>query len=84
MLHTGFLWSWLVGGLRGLVFVAVHGLLIVVGSVAEHGLYECRLQWLWYMGLAALGHVESSGIRDQTHIPYFGRGFLSTVHQGIP
>ena len=32
-------------GERGLLFVAVHGLLIVVASlVVEHGLYECGLQ----------------------------------------
>ena len=31
------------------------------------------LQQLWPTGLAALWHVESSRIRDQTHVPCIGR-----------
>ena len=38
-------------GERGLLFVAVRGLLIVVASlVAEHGLQARRLQQLWHVG----------------------------------
>ena len=38
-------------GERGLPFVVVRKLLIVVASlVAEHGLYVLRLQYLWHTG----------------------------------
>ena len=42
---------------RGLLFVAVHGLLIAVASlVAEHGLQACGLQQLWHMGSVVVAH----------------------------
>ena len=33
-------------------------------------------QQLWYMGLVALQHVESSRARDQTRVPHIGRQVL--------
>ena len=51
---------------------------------AEHGLLLLRLlgsraraQQLWPMGLAASQHVDSSQIKDQTHIPCIGRRILN-------
>ena len=39
---------------RGLLFAAVHGLLIAVASlVAYHGLQACKLQQLWLAGSRA-------------------------------
>ena len=44
-------------GERGLLFVAVHGLLIVVASlVAEHRLQMRGLQQLWHMGSVVMAH----------------------------
>ena len=73
-------------GERGLLFLAVHVLLITVASlVAEHGLQVLGLQelWLassraqaqqlWRMGLVALRHVGSSRTRAPTHVPCIGR-----------
>ena len=49
LLHAGFSCSE-----RGLLFVALHGLLIAVASlVAEHGLQACGLQQLWLAGSRA-------------------------------
>ena len=48
-------------GERGLLFVAVRGLLIAVGSLAvEHGLYAHGLQELWLMGSVVVAHGLSS------------------------
>ena len=67
----------------GLLFVVVHGLLIVVSSlVAEHGLYACRLQKLWHMGLVAPWHVRSSRTRARTVSPALAGGFLTMVPPG--
>ena len=87
MSARGLFSSW--GG-RGLLFVVVHGLLIAVTSlVVEHGLWVCRLQWLWVtgsgaqawwwlwcMGLAAPQHVGSSQARAWAHVPCIGRQIL--------
>ena len=51
-------------GERGLLFVAVHRLLIVVASLVEHRLWVHRLQELWHTGLVGPWHVESTGTRD--------------------
>ena len=76
-------------GEGGLLFVAVHGLLIAVASlVAEHGLQARKLQqlWhagsraqaqqLWHTGLVAPWHVESSQTRAQTCVSCIGRRIL--------
>ena len=60
----------------GLVFVAVHRLLVAVTSRRGAGLQGAQAQWLWGMGLVALRLVESSRIRDQTHVPCTGRQIL--------
>ena len=59
-------------GERGLLFVAVRGLLIVVASlIAEHGLQERRLQQLWCTGFSSCGswalerRLSSCGARAQ-------------------
>ena len=63
---------------RGLLFVAVCGLLIAVASlVVEHGLQVHGLQQLWRTGLVALWHVGSSQTRAQTRIPCIGRRILN-------
>ena len=48
---------------RGLLFIVVHGLLIVVASlVAEHGLQAHRLQQLWLSGsLVVARGLQSAG-----------------------
>ena len=59
----------------------VHGLLIVVASLTQSmGSRVCRLQQSQHAGsvvvahgLVALGHEESSQIRDGTHVPCIGR-----------
>ena len=73
-------------GERGLLFVAVHGLLTVVASlVAEHGLQARGLQQLWLAGLVAPWHVGSSQTRARTHVPCIGRWIPSLAgHQGNP
>ena len=44
-------WAFSSCGERGLLFIVVRGLLIVVASlVAEHRLQACRLQQLWHAG----------------------------------
>ena len=50
---------WLFSGCgeQGLLFVAMHGLLIAVASlVVEHGLQACRLQQLQHMGSVVVAH----------------------------
>ena len=77
-------------GERGLLFVAVHGLLIVVASlVAQHGLQEHGFQqlWLagsrpqsrqlWCTGLVAPRHVGSSRTRARTPVPCIGSQILN-------
>ena len=50
-------------GERGLLFVAVRGLLTAVASlVAEHGLQACGLQQLWHMGSVVVARgLQSTG-----------------------
>ena len=56
----------------------VPGLLIAVASLFEEDRPQAhRFQWLWYTGLAALQNVESSWIRDQTHVPCTDRWILT-------
>ena len=44
-------------GEQGLLFVAVHGLLITVASlVAEHGLQVRGFQQLWHVGSVVVAH----------------------------
>ena len=75
---------------RGLLFVAVRGLLIAVASlVMEHGLQAHGLQqlWLagsraqaqqlWCTGLVALRHVGSSQTRARTRVPCTGRRIVN-------
>ena len=79
-------WAFSSCGERGLLFVAVHRLLIGVASlVAEHRLQAPGLQQLWHMGsrvqdqqlwrtgLVAPQHVGSSRTRAQTRVPCIGR-----------
>ena len=52
-------------GERGLLFVAVCGLLTVLASlVADHGLQACRLQQLWHLGsvVVACGHQSAGSV----------------------
>ena len=42
----------------------------------EHGLQAHGLQYLQCLGLVAPWHVESSRIRDRTHVPCIGRQIL--------
>ena len=75
---------------RGLLFVAVCGLLIAVASlVAEHGLQarglqqlwlagsRAQAQWLWRAGLVAPRHVGSSRTRARTRVSCIGRRILN-------
>ena len=75
---------------RGLLFVVVSRLLIVVASlVAEHGLQARGLQQLWHAGsraqaqqlwrtgLVAPRHVGSSQTRARTRVPCIGRHILN-------
>ena len=77
-------------GNRGLLFVAVCGLLLAVASfVLEHRLQAPRLQQLWHVGsrtqaqqlwhkgLVAPRHVGSSRTRARTHVPCIGRQILN-------
>ena len=46
---------------------------------------RAQVQLLWHMGLVALGHVESSWIRDQTRVSCIDRQILYQLsHQGSP
>ena len=47
----------------------------------------CELQYLWHTSLAGPQHVESSQVRDQTHVPYTARQIpihVPLCHQGSP
>ena len=62
-----------------------HGLVIAVASLAvERGLQAGGLQWLWRTSLAALRHVGSSWTRDQSRVPAWQGGFLTTGSPGKP
>ena len=53
-------WAFSSCGKQGLLFVAVHGLLIAVTSlVAEHGLQVRGLQQLWQVGSVVVAHELS-------------------------
>ena len=56
-------WAFSSCGERGLLFVAVCGLLIAVASlVAEHRLQACILQYLWHTGSVVVARgLQSSG-----------------------
>ena len=78
-------WAFSGCGERGLLFVAVNGLLIAVTSlVAEHRLQQLWLmgsraqaQQLWLTGLVAPRHVGSSRTRARTCVPCTGRQILN-------
>ena len=61
------------------------GQLSSCGVWASRGVFFCckaqalmpKLQWLWYTGLLAMWHVESSWTRDRTHVPCIGRWLLN-------
>ena len=62
----------------GLLFVGVHRLHVAVTSfVAKHKFWVQRLQSLQHLGLAAPRHVESSGIKVETHVPCVDRWILN-------
>ena len=72
-------WAFSTCGERGLLFVAVHGLLIAVASVvSEHGLQARGLQQLWCAGsvVVACG-LQSSGLVVMAH------GLSSSMACGI-
>ena len=56
-------WAFSSCGELGLLFVAVHGLLIAVASLAaEHGLQACRLQQLSHVGSVVVARrLQSAG-----------------------
>ena len=60
----------LLSGLSAVVWASLCGSFSLRQSMGSRA---HRLQWLWHMGLAALWHVESSQIRDQTCVPCVGR-----------
>ena len=77
-------------GERGLLFVAVRGLLIVVASLCcrawalgaqAQQLWlvgsRAQVQQLWCMGLVAPRHVGSSWTRARTRVPCIGRWILN-------
>ena len=61
-------WTFSSRGESGLLFVAMHGLLIVVAM-------------LWSTGLVFLLHVRSSQTRNQTHVPCTSR-WIPNHYQG--
>ena len=66
-----------VAATRGYSLVAVHELFIAVASlVADHRLQGTCCSVVAAHGLVALQHVESSGTRNRTHVPYIGRWIL--------
>ena len=68
---------------RGYSPVAVHGLLIVVASLLmEHGPYSTDSKAAARTGLVAPRYVESSWIRDQTHVSCIGGWFFTTEPPG--
>ena len=73
---VAFVWAFSSCGEQGLLFVAVHRLLIVVACLVEHRLWVHRLQELWHTDLVGPWHVESTGPRDWTYIPSIGKYIL--------
>ena len=72
---------WIVIDVHGLSIALVSGgWALAVGMwaslVAAHGL-RARAQELWHTGLVAFWYVESSRIRDRTHVPCTGRRILN-------
>ena len=64
----------LVAASGGYSLVASLGLLIAMASFAvEHLLQGVRLSVVAVHGLSCLRHMESSRIRDQTHVSCIGR-----------
>ena len=62
---------------RGLLFLAVLGLLVAVASLAECRLWVCRLWSLWCVALVTLWQVESSGPGIKSVYPALAGRFLS-------
>ena len=68
----------------GFSLAVVHGFLVVVASLVWSMGSGCtsfsscgsQVQQLWHMGLAALGHMGSSQIRDQTRVSCNNRQIL--------
>ena len=56
-----------------LSLIAEHGLLLLWST----GFRRAGFSKLWFLGLTALQHVESSQTRDGTHVPCIGRQILS-------
>ena len=79
------MWAFFSHGEQGLLFIAVHRLLIAVASLlwspgCRHMKLSggsARAQWWWYSGFVALQHVESSWIRDWTRVPCIARWILN-------
>ena len=66
----------------GYSLVVVCGLLIAVASPVETMSSRWMAQYLWYTGLVALGHVESSRNRYWNRVPCIGRWILNTGRLG--
>ena len=68
---------------HGLLFVAVHRLLIAVASLLQSTGSRCagscgsQAQQLWRTGLVAPWHVGSSQTRARTRVPCIGRRILN-------
>ena len=78
-------WAFSSCGERGLLFVAVLGLLIAVASlVVEHGLQARGLQQFCPRGLVAPRHVGSSRLGLEPVSPALAGAFLTTVPPGGP
>ena len=86
-------WAFSSCGERGLLFVAVCGLLIAVASlVVEHGLQAHGLQQLWHAGFSSCGAraqlprgmwvLPVSGLEPVS--PALAGGFLTTAPPGKP
>ena len=73
--------TWAVSGCgeQGLLFVVVHGLLIVMASLfCDSQSLECWLaQWFCCKDLLAPWHRGSYQTRDQIHVPCFGWWILN-------
>ena len=84
LLCTGFLQLWQAGG----TLHWVRGLLIVAASLTAEHSFRCvdfssrstQAQLWWCMDIVALRHVESSWIRNQTHVSCIGRQI--SIHCG--
>ena len=72
-------WAFSSCGEKGLLFVAVHGLLIAVASlVVEHGLQAHGFQQLWHVGSVVVAHrLQSAGSVVVAH------GLSCSVARGI-